>query len=695
MTITNNNYFRAVETIGEERLPEQFREVYNEFRETVKAVGWELVDQSFGNEKERHFADLAAWMAKEGIPFSETDSAPAEEPEEKSPPKKRKKSASEELDELKKLREEAERIIPVEQRKTVKTWSYDVQLQTYSTIRKMMEGIPKLYAQDGLGMKSIVHLHYFFGGSDWFITEYDPKDDLFFGFVVLNTDIEMAEFGTISITEILNTPPIELDFYWKKITLNQALVNAGYEDYVRDQQKYEPAPQAESSPHEQEEAPVPAIVPQPQVAKEKTPRLRRRNITRKERRKKSKAKNSDPPRSNPDNKAKAELVSQPSAEIQFIRRFVNLDGKTKTPDQIRTFINALQRAMVNRQVRKSSPYAKEILFIQEKLIELHSKIKDESAAAIDLAGKKFDRLRVLAGKQVTRPSVLLIRRYVAMHGRQVDKCNALKLLSAIQKQMEQGKVTSKDPYIEEIRTILKSLKEHGSGVLKIHAQTLSGLNAVLEGCGCGLQGHLPKPATLSGFASTTPPVIPSAESVIRTDQIPDMTHKTIGLQGKWRTLFGNAPYGFSAMVYGKPKEGKSTLLVDFAGYLAENHGKVLWVELEEDISTELNPKIQRLGAAHPDFLVSDHLPADISGYDFVVINSISEGKIHIETLRALKRDFPRTSFLFVYHTRKDGKFQGGQEHAHLVSCMVEVAKGYATGKGRFGGGRIPIFYGNT
>ncbi|MCE5249404.1 DUF2958 domain-containing protein [bacterium] len=46
-----------------------------------------------------------------------------------------------------------------------------------------------------------MHLHFFIGACDWFITEYDG-DDLFFGFAILNSDYEMAEWGYISFAEL-------------------------------------------------------------------------------------------------------------------------------------------------------------------------------------------------------------------------------------------------------------------------------------------------------------------------------------------------------------------------------------------------------------------------------------------------------------------------------------------------------------
>jgi hypothetical protein len=61
---------------------------------------------------------------------------------------------------------------------------------------------PALYSQDGLRMNAIVHEHYFLSGSDWLITEYDPEDDLAFGWACLNGDRQSAELGYVSMAEL-------------------------------------------------------------------------------------------------------------------------------------------------------------------------------------------------------------------------------------------------------------------------------------------------------------------------------------------------------------------------------------------------------------------------------------------------------------------------------------------------------------
>jgi hypothetical protein len=61
---------------------------------------------------------------------------------------------------------------------------------------------PALYSQDGQGYEAIVHAHYFLGTNDWLVTEYDPGDDLAFGWACLNGDRQNAELGYVSLAEL-------------------------------------------------------------------------------------------------------------------------------------------------------------------------------------------------------------------------------------------------------------------------------------------------------------------------------------------------------------------------------------------------------------------------------------------------------------------------------------------------------------
>jgi len=83
--------------------------------------------------------------------------------------------------------------------------------------------IPKTYETEGQGDEAIATLHYFLGGSDWYIIERDAgsHDDEVqgiqaqaFGFTCLNGYTEDAELGYISIQELIENG-VELDLYYE------------------------------------------------------------------------------------------------------------------------------------------------------------------------------------------------------------------------------------------------------------------------------------------------------------------------------------------------------------------------------------------------------------------------------------------------------------------------------------------------
>ena len=79
--------------------------------------------------------------------------------------------------------------------------------------RELLYKIPRLYETETIPSgDKLIYLHYFIGGCDWFIAEYDG-DDFFFGFAILNSDFEMVEWGYISFAELqsINVHGIEID----------------------------------------------------------------------------------------------------------------------------------------------------------------------------------------------------------------------------------------------------------------------------------------------------------------------------------------------------------------------------------------------------------------------------------------------------------------------------------------------------
>ncbi|MCX5832000.1 MAG: hypothetical protein NT140_08955 [Deltaproteobacteria bacterium] len=95
--------------------------------------------------------------------------------------------------------------------------------------------MPKTYETDGQGEAAFATLHYFYGGSDWWIVEKDegsPDDTLqgqqlqAFGFACLNGDKENAELGYINIEELISNG-VELDLYYTPQTIGAIMERLG------------------------------------------------------------------------------------------------------------------------------------------------------------------------------------------------------------------------------------------------------------------------------------------------------------------------------------------------------------------------------------------------------------------------------------------------------------------------------------
>jgi len=94
--------------------------------------------------------------------------------------------------------------------------------ETLARLQTTFETMPKTYEQDGKGDAAIAFLHYFGGGSDWWITEKDMGADQSqaFGFTCLNGWADCAELGYIDLAAI-TAAGAELDFHFEPCTLGE------------------------------------------------------------------------------------------------------------------------------------------------------------------------------------------------------------------------------------------------------------------------------------------------------------------------------------------------------------------------------------------------------------------------------------------------------------------------------------------
>lgn len=394
--------------------------------------------------------------------------------------------------------------------------------------------------------------------------------------------------------------------------------------------------------------------------------------------------------------ASVKPVERIGEEVKLIRRYALMEGKEKTDLQLLNFLSAVQKAIVEKRIRKTSPFKKEIEYIQTNLVKLTNQLSKIPNAAKRVAEIKINpdvlkKFMEIGGSEKVRLSVNYLKRYFGIQGKHLTKEKAQRLLDTLTNAVKAKRIYADDPFAPQLQAVYKSLTSFvkaakKNDTLEIHTEVLNGLNETLEGCCCDEK----KKTELNEVEEIHPEV---KNSVMNSLDFAKMKFESLGFTGKWLELIGDPCEGFTAMVFGKPKMGKSYLCVEFAGYLARNHGNTLYVAKEEKLDATLQKKLNDKNVMHRCLFVSDHIPDDLSPYQFIFLDSVSKLGLTPEDLEQLKSENPGKSFIDIYQTTKTGNFRGSNEHQHDVDVVIEVPeKGKAVQFGRFNqGGEIDIF----
>ena len=380
-------------------------------------------------------------------------------------------------------------------------------------------------------------------------------------------------------------------------------------------------------------------------------------------------------------------------EIKFIKRYTALDGKTKSDAQIMNFIDGLQKAILERRIRKTSPYAKEIANIQENLVNAYNNMIQQKRydAKFSINATTLKRLKEIAGSEAPMLSISYIKRYVGMDGRKATKEKVKKLYAQIETAIDKGKISEDDKYFDKLQLVQKGLFSYlhttRPGALKIEKAELNGfLSSIYHTKGKKLDRCHDKTYSDShsqpGRCSQHKGSL-NGLGVMSSEDIANAHFETIKLQGKWKELIGDPAAGFRMLIYGNPKGGKSTLAIEFAKYLSEHHGKVLYEAIEEGFGATLQEKINRLNARHPNLSFTDSLQDNLSAYKFVFIDSITKAGMDTAEIHSLHEKYPNTGFIFIAQSTKDGSYRGAKGLEHEVDVIVHVQNGVAKSYGRF------------
>lgn len=287
----------------------------------------------------------------------------------------------------------------------------------------------------------------------------------------------------------------------------------------------------------------------------------------------------------------------------------------------------------------------------------------------------------------------LIERFLYFHDKILYK-NALGIfIDELQKAIDEKRITKKSPVAKEIMLIQKAAvdafnKMHNATHFVLKPATIKRLKSIVvkkENAYHDIDKEYVKSKRKSKPLNGV--------NIMPSTDFAKLQFNTIGFKDRWLAFIGDPAPGFTAMVFGMPKMGKSYLCVDFAGYLARNHGKVLYVAKEEKLDKTLQDKLREKDVAHENLSVADGIPADLSPYHFIFLDSVNKLGLTPKDLEKLKASNKGKSFIYVFQATKAGKFKGNNEFQHDVDVVIEVPEiGKAVQYGRFNqGGETDIF----
>ncbi|MBL7922161.1 MAG: hypothetical protein JNJ40_17735 [Bacteroidia bacterium] len=296
--------------------------------------------------------------------------------------------------------------------------------------------------------------------------------------------------------------------------------------------------------------------------------------------------------------------------------------------------------------------------------------------------------------------VKFINRFLDFNDKILYKKTFEIFIDELQKAIEEKKITKKSPVAKDIMAIQQAVLKAFNNMenakhFVLSPATVKRLKVIIEKYENAYddidESYIKvkkKKMDLSGINNSS-----SQVNIMPSTDFTNLQFNAIGFKDKWLNFIGDPSPGFTAMVFGMPKMGKSYLCVDFAGYLARNHGKVLYVAKEEKLDATLQKKLKDKEVAHENLFVADALPRDLSAYDFIFLDSVNKLGLLPKDLDKLKADNKGKSFIYVFQATKGGKFKGNNEFQHDVDVVIEVPEqGKAIQFGRFNqGGELDIF----
>ena len=205
----------------------------------------------------------------------------------------------------------------------------------------------------------------------------------------------------------------------------------------------------------------------------------------------------------------------------------------------------------------------------------------------------------------------------------------------------------------------------------------------VEGILSAVNVEVAKP--LTGLNNDVSLAIINSDKIISSQHLKKMEFKALNFQGKWNSLFGFPSINFHCVIHGMSGEGKSTFAIQFAKYLADSFGRVIYISGEEGFSKTFKDKFSNNNAESNFLDVADlrtfedinrEVPPE--SYNFIFIDSLDNMKIDADKMKKIRVRYKNSALITISQSTKDGKMRGSYEIVHDCDIAVKVDNGIAT-----------------
>lgn len=398
---------------------------------------------------------------------------------------------------------------------------------------------------------------------------------------------------------------------------------------------------------------------------------------------------------------KSKKVGSIDLQVTFIKTFVLMHGKSKTKKQILNLYKRIEKAATELKIRKTSKFAKQIMFVINELKFLYNSTPGnlEAVVPVEIPTKKYNELYEISYSEKQRTSVALIKRYVGMFGlewNEKTKKRAENLLKAIRRALSTKTVKKNDMYFDKIKEIESNIEGYllQNNELFPDGFDLRGLTG-LAGIDISKKKTLTEKKQFPGdealpvkkverLGSIT---LPSAYDISQRTEQEIEYFKLNGDIGKFLGKLEKKPkHSIAVTLDAEQGAGKTRAFFQFADELAKNGYNVLFVSFEEHPESSLFQQKQKqyissnaLKNFYPIGEVSgyEQLAKLIPQFDVVMIdswNKIKQMSPHVDFDRDLRKAFDGKLFFAIFQRTQDGKMRGGSQAQFDGDIILKVNK---------------------